>query len=41
MEELPKWKHDIPALPHKLINDPLTLVVDFYLEHLDRVGMGS
>ena len=36
MEELPKWKHDLPKYPHKLFNDLANTVVEFYKEHLRR-----
>ncbi|MEO5823112.1 MAG: hypothetical protein ABIT71_21625 [Vicinamibacteraceae bacterium] len=35
-DECPKWKVDLPAFPHKMIDTPLALVCDFYLEHLER-----
>ena len=36
MEELPKWKQDLPAVPHKLFNDAFNLVVEYYKEHVRR-----
>lgn len=35
-DELPRWKRELPATPHKLLNDLVTLLVNFYLEHLER-----
>jgi hypothetical protein len=32
----PKWKHEIPALPHKLFNDLFTVLVELYKEHVRR-----
>ena len=34
--DFPQWKVDLPAFPHKMTDAPLTLVSDFYLEHLER-----
>lgn len=36
MEDLPVWKQDLPATPHKLLNDLVTLLAAFYDEHLRR-----
>ena len=36
MEELPIWKRELPATPHKLLNDLVTVLVEFYSEHLQR-----
>lgn len=36
MEELPIWKRELPATPHKLLNDLVTILVEFYSEHLRR-----
>ena len=36
MEELPKWKHELSKTPHKLFNDTLNVVVEYYKEHLRR-----
>ncbi len=36
MDELPKYQRELPSFPHKLIDTPLKLVVDFHLEHLER-----
>ena len=36
MEELPTWKRELPATPHKLLNDLVTVLVEFYSEHLRR-----
>lgn len=36
MVEFPKWKRELPHIPHKLINAPLELLVEFYKEHLQR-----
>ena len=36
MEELPKWKHDLSKTPHKLLNDPFNVLVEYYKEHLRR-----
>src|SRR5688572_4610023 len=33
---LPKWKRELPVTPHKLLNDLVTLLTNFYLEHLER-----
>ena len=34
--DFPQWKVGLPAFPHKMTDAPLTLVSDFYLEHLER-----
>src|SRR6266851_4819795 len=39
MEDLPIWKQELPATPHKLLNDLATLLVAFYDEHLRRDAM--
>ena len=36
MEELPIWKQELPATPHKLLNNLVTPLVEFYGEHLRR-----
>jgi hypothetical protein len=36
MEEFPQWKHEAPPMPHKLVNDPLQVLVEFYKEHVRR-----
>jgi len=36
MEELSLWKLDLSGIPHKLLNDLVSLLVDFYKEHLRR-----
>lgn len=36
MHELPKWKHELPAVPHKLFNQTFNVVVEYYKEHLRR-----
>ena len=36
MEELPIWKQELPATPHKLLNNLVTVLVEFYGEHLRR-----
>ena len=36
MQEFPKWKRDLPRVPHKLLNEPIQLLVEFYKEHLRR-----
>ena len=36
MEELPIWKRELPATPHELLNNLVTVLVDFYSEHLRR-----
>lgn len=36
MEELPQWKRELPPVPHKLFNEPLDVVVEFYKEHVRR-----
>jgi hypothetical protein len=36
MEPFPVWKQDRPRTPHKLLNDLVKLLVDFYSEHLRR-----
>jgi hypothetical protein len=36
MEELPVWKQNVPATPHALLNDLVTVLVDFYVEHIRR-----
>src|SRR4051794_9619925 len=36
MEDLPVWKRDLPATPHKLLNDLVTVLVTYYDEHLRR-----
>ena len=36
MEELPQWKHELPKIPHKLLNDTFNVVVEYYKEHLQR-----
>ena len=37
MEELPIWKREqLPGTPHKLLNNLVTVLVEFYSEHLRR-----
>ena len=36
MEELPIWKQELPATPHKLLNNLVKVLVEFYGEHLRR-----
>lgn len=36
MEELPKWKRELPSVPHKLFNDAFNVVVEYYKEHVRR-----
>jgi hypothetical protein len=36
MEEFPQWKHEVPPIPHKLVNEPLQVLVEFYKEHVQR-----
>ena len=36
MEELPKWKHELPKIPQKLLNERFNVVVEYYKEHLRR-----
>lgn len=36
MEELPQWKHELPGIPHKLLDSPLGVAVEFYKEHIKR-----
>jgi hypothetical protein len=36
MEELQQWKLDLPGIPHKLLNEPLEILVNFYKEHMRR-----
>lgn len=36
MEELPQWKHEVPPIPHKLFNEALQVLVEFYKEHVRR-----
>ena len=36
MDELPIWKRELPATPHKLLNNLVTVLVEFYSEHLRR-----
>ena len=36
MEELPIWKHELPATPHELLNNLVKVLVEFYGEHLRR-----
>ncbi len=36
MEEFPIWKQNRPKTPHKLLNDLVSALVDFYSEHLRR-----
>jgi hypothetical protein len=36
MDEFPKWKQDLPSVPHPLLNDIAKLLSDFYTEHLRR-----
>jgi len=36
MEDLPKWKHEIPSFPHSLVNDAANLLTEFYKEHIRR-----
>lgn len=36
MEDLPRWKRDLPSVPHKLFNDAVNIVIEFYKEHLRR-----
>ena len=36
MEELPIWKQELPATPHKPLNNLVEVLVEFYGEHLRR-----
>jgi len=36
MEELPQWKRELPPIPHKLFNEALNLLAEFYKEHIRR-----
>ena len=36
MEDFPVWKQKLPATPHKLLNDAVTVLVSFYDEHIRR-----
>ena len=37
MEDLPKWtRPPLPRIPHRLLNEPFNLVVEFYKEHIRR-----
>jgi len=36
MEEFPQWKHEVPPIPHKLVNEPLQVLVEYYKEHIRR-----
>ncbi len=36
MEELPTWKQELPRTPHKLLDNLVTVLVEFYGEHLRR-----
>lgn len=36
MEDLPKWKHELPSIPHPLLNDAVNLLTEFYKEHIRR-----
>ena len=36
MEELPIWKRELPATPHSLLDKLVTVLVEFYGEHLRR-----
>lgn len=35
-EELPQWKRELPPVQHKLFNDLLDVLVEFYKEHIRR-----
>ncbi len=36
MDKLPQWKRELPPVPHKLFNEALNVVVEFYKEHVMR-----
>lgn len=36
MEEFPKWKRELPGVPHKVFNEPLSVLVEYYKEHIQR-----
>ena len=36
MDELPIWKRELPPIPHDLLNNLVTALVEFYGEHLRR-----
>jgi hypothetical protein len=36
VKEPPRWKQNLPGFPHKLLDDLLSLLVEFYKEHLRR-----
>ena len=36
MDKLPTWKRELPATPHKLLDNLVTVLVEFYGEHLRR-----
>lgn len=36
MNEFPRWKHEVPPVPHKLFNEPLQVLFEFYKEHIQR-----
>jgi len=36
VKDLPKWTHEIPSIPHPLLNDAANLLTEFYKEHIQR-----
>jgi len=36
MDDLPRWKQELPAFPHALVNDLANLLTEFYKEHIRR-----
>jgi hypothetical protein len=36
MNQFPEWKRELHKVPHKLMSEPLEVLVRFYKEHLQR-----